>query len=95
MTFALRSGDPGFERNRPARIKTGALRVVMEGENGETLLTGITFTFSIRVSPRGSPYGYDLGVYQGGARSARLRVAGRCIRNGGFISCSKPRVVLG
>jgi hypothetical protein len=95
VTFALRSSDPGFNRNRPARVKTGALRVIMEGENGETLLTGITFTFNIRVSPKGSPYGYDLGVYQGGARRARLRVAGRCIRNGGFISCSKSRIVRG
>jgi hypothetical protein len=92
VTFALRSSDPGFTRNRPARIKTGALRVIMEGEDGVTLLTGITFTFNIRVSPKGSPYGYDLGIYQGGARRARLRVAGRCIRNGGFISCSKSRI---
>jgi hypothetical protein len=95
VTFALRSSDPGFRRNRPARVKTGALRVLMEGENGETLLTGITFVFNLRVSPKGSPYGYDLGVYQGGARRARLRVAGRCIRNGGFISCSKSRIARG
>jgi hypothetical protein len=95
VTFALRSSDPGFKRNRPARVKTGALRVLMEGEDGETLLTGITFTFSIRVSPKGSPYGYDLGIDQGGVRRARLRVAGRCIRNGGFITCSKPRIERG
>jgi hypothetical protein len=95
VRFALRSSDPGFERNRPARVKTGALRVNMEGESGETLLTGITFTFSVRVSPKGSPYGYDLGVYQGGTRSARLRVAGRCVRTGGFVSCAKPRVARG
>jgi hypothetical protein len=93
VTFALRSSDPGFERNRPARFRTGALRVVMEGENAETLLTGITFTFNIRVSPTGSPYGYDLGVYQGGTRSARLRVAGRCIRSSGLVSCPKPRIL--
>jgi hypothetical protein len=47
------------------------------------------------VSPKGSPYGYDLGIYQGGARRARLRVAGRCIRNGGFVSCSKSRIARG
>jgi hypothetical protein len=95
VTFALRSSDPGFKRNRPARVKTGALRLIMEGEDGETLVTGITFTFHIRVSPKGSPYGYDLGIYQGGARRARLRVAGRCIRNGGFVTCSKPRIARG
>ena len=55
----------------------------------------LVFPFNIRVSPRGSPYGYDLGIYQGGARRARLRVAGRCIHNGGFISTSKPRIARG
>jgi hypothetical protein len=92
VTFALRSSDPGFKRNRPASVKTGALRVVMEGEDGVTLLTGINFIFNVRANPKGSPYGYELGIYQGGTRRARLRVAGRCIRNGGFITCSKPRI---
>jgi hypothetical protein len=91
VTFAIRSTDPGFP-HRGVRVKTGALRVLMEGEDGETLVTGIKFTFSVRASPKGSPFGYDLDVYQGGTRSARLRVAGRCIRTSGLVTCSKPRV---
>lgn len=52
------------------------------------------FTFFVRASPRGSPYGYDLQILQGGKRVTRLRGTGRCGRVGGFVTC-KRKVRLG
>jgi hypothetical protein len=61
----------------------------------DDLRTPVIFTFHAQPKPgRGTRFGYDLDVFQGGSRSARLRVAGQCHRVAGFVSCSLKRVSL-
>jgi hypothetical protein len=52
------------------------------------------FTFSVRARPRGTPFGYDLQVLQGGALVSRLRVTGRCKRVAGLVTCRRGKVRL-
>ncbi len=64
----------------------GSVRV-----GGLKLLIGTDpqFTFTVRARPRGTPYGYDLQILQGGRRVSRLRVSGRCARHGGLVTCKR------
>jgi hypothetical protein len=93
VVFPQREGDPGYNKLRTITVRTKSLRVRMEPQPATP--GGVTFTFDAGTSPKGSPYGYDLDVYQGGQRAARLRVAGRCSRNGGSVSCAFKRIKLG
>jgi hypothetical protein len=78
----------------PVTVRTGGLRVRIEPQLDD-LRTPVTFTFETKPSPgRGTRYGYDLQVWQGGRRASRLRAAGRCQRTGGFLSCTRKRLAL-
>jgi hypothetical protein len=88
----MRSGDPGFARNRRVTVKVGGLRAIINPANDEDLLGEFSVLFVVSASPGGSPYGYDLDIWQGGRRVARLRVAGKCSRNGGSVSCRRKKV---
>ena len=67
----------------------------MEPELSENLTTALTVVVAVRVSPHGSPLGYDLSLVQGRRRAARLRVSGRCRRTGGLVTCSRRRARVG
>ena len=95
VTFPLRSSDPGFKRLRTVRVKKAGLQLTLEPELGENLTTALTFVVAMGVSPHGSPFGYDLSLFQGGRRAARLRVSGRCRRTGGLVTCSRRRARVG
>jgi hypothetical protein len=77
-------------------VRVGALKMAIGPErtlNG-TFPLGPQFTFHVRVNPRGSPYGYDIAVLQGGRRVTRLRVTGRCGRVGGLVTCKRGKTRL-
>ena len=77
-------------------VRVGALKVAIGPErtlNG-TFPLGPQFTFHVRANPRGSPYGYDIAVLQGGRRVTRLRVTGRCGRVGGLVTCKRGKTRL-
>jgi hypothetical protein len=94
MTVPLVPGGSGHHGPRAVTVRTGGLRMRMEPQVGD-LLTPVIFTLEAepRVG-RGTRFGYDLQVFQGGRRVGRLRVAGQCHRNAGFVSCSRKRVSL-
>ena len=88
--------DPGFSKLTSMRIHAGALRVTIEPEALEAL-TRLSFIFNVQISGArvtSAPFGYDLDVRQGGQSVTRLRVAGRCRRFAGFITCKTKRLVL-
>jgi len=70
--------------------------VTIEPEALEAL-TRLRFIFNVQISGArvtSAPFGYDLDVRQGGQSVTRLRVAGRCRRFAGFITCKTKRLVL-
>jgi hypothetical protein len=79
-------------------VRVGGLKVTIGPErtlNG-TFPLGPQFTFNVRPRPypRGTPYGYDIEILQGGRRVTRLRVTGRCGRVGGLVTCKRGKLRL-
>jgi hypothetical protein len=91
MTFPQLDSDSG--RRSKLRVRTHNLRLTMDPSFLRTI--GMDFVFDVGTSPKGSPYGYDLQVLQGGQQTARLRVSGRCKRTGGAVECAFKRIKLG
>jgi hypothetical protein len=97
FTFPLVPSASGHLPTIRGAVRVGGLKVRIGPErtlNG-TFPLGPQFTFTVSARPRGTPYGYDLAILQGGRRVTRLRVAGRCSRNGGFVTCRRTRLRLG
>jgi hypothetical protein len=85
--------DPGFAKLTDIGIRAGALRVEVKPVALESL-SGLSFVFNVRISGArvtSAPFGYDLDVRQGGQTITRLRVAGRCKRFAGFVTCKTKR----
>jgi hypothetical protein len=85
--------DPGFDKLTDVHIRAGALRVAVKPVALESL-SGLSFVFNVQISGArvtSAPFGYDLDVRQGGQTVTRLRVAGRCKRFAGFITCKTKR----
>jgi hypothetical protein len=79
---------------RAVTFRTGGLKLLVEPQSDD-LRTPVLFTFHAKANPgRGTRYGYDLALLQGGTRVGRLRVAGQCHRVSGFVLCSRKRVSL-
>jgi hypothetical protein len=94
VTVPLVSDGSGHHDPRTVTVRTGGLQLTMEPQVGD-LLTPVVFTFHAQPKPgRGTRFGYDLAVFQGGRRAGRLRVAGQCHRIAGFVSCSRRRMSL-
>jgi hypothetical protein len=91
ITFPQLESDSG--RRSRLRVRTHNLRVTMDPSSLQT--TGMDFVFDAGTSPNGSPYGYDLQVFQSGQQIARLRVSGKCKRTGGAVECAFKRIKLG
>jgi hypothetical protein len=88
--------DPGFDKLTDVHIRAGALRVAVEPVALESL-SALSFVFNVQISGArvtSAPFGYDLDVRQGGQTVTRLRVAGRCRRFAGFITCKTKRLSL-
>ena len=90
----MRSTDPGFKRNREVSVQVGGLQARIQPENGDALLQRFGVMFEIHAGFKGTNYGYDLDVRQGGRSVTRLRVAGRCQRTGGYVNCKRKKVKL-
>jgi hypothetical protein len=80
-------------------VRVGGLKVTIGPErtlNG-TFPLGPQFVFHVRARPypRGTPYGYEIEILQGGRRVTRLRVTGRCGRVGGLVTCKRGKLRLG
>jgi hypothetical protein len=75
--------------DRPAfhgSVKVGGLKLLIGPQR--------RFTFSVRARPRGTPFGYDLQILQGGALVSRLQATGRCRRDAGLVTCKRNRLRL-
>jgi hypothetical protein len=78
-------------------VRVGGLKVTIGPErtlNG-TFPLGPQFVFHVRARPRGTPFGYEIAILQGGRRVTRLRVSGRCKRAGGLVTCKRSKLRLG
>lgn len=77
------------------RIAAGTLAISVRPIAGD-FLNSLGFVVNVRISGRAvsAPFGYDLDVRQGGQSVTRLRVAGRCKRFDGIITCTTKRVLL-
>jgi hypothetical protein len=94
VTVPLVASGSGQPAPRNVVVRTGGLKLLMEPQL-DNLLAPVTFTFSAKPKPgRGTRYGYDLDVFQGGQRATRLRVSGQCHRIAGLVVCSFKRVSL-
>jgi hypothetical protein len=86
--------DGSGDDPRTVTVRTGGLKLRIEPQLGD-LRTPAILTFDAEPKPgRGTRFGYELAVFQGATRTGRLRVAGQCHRNGGFVSCSRRRISL-
>ncbi|MEA2470510.1 MAG: hypothetical protein QOE38_1509 [Thermoleophilaceae bacterium] len=78
-----------------AQIRAGTLAIVVKPVVG-TLLDSLSFVFHARITGRivSAPFGYDLDIRQAGQTVTRLRVAGRCKRFDGIVTCTTKRLSL-
>jgi hypothetical protein len=85
-----------------ARVHTFTFPLVKPAFHGSVRVGGLKlrmspkrrFTFTVRARPRGTPFGYDLQILQGGVRVSRLQVTGRCRRAGGSVRCARGKLRL-
>jgi hypothetical protein len=78
-------------------VRVGGLSVTIGPERtlDGTFPLGPQFVFHVRARPRGTPFGYEIAILQGGRRVTRLRVTGRCVRAGGLVRCKRGKLRLG
>jgi hypothetical protein len=86
---------PGSLKVPSPRIAAGTLAISVRPIAGD-FLNSLSFVFNVRISGRAvsAPFGYDLDVRQGGQSVTRLRVAGRCRRFDGLITCTTKHMSL-
>jgi hypothetical protein len=96
FTVPLLVNPYGHARPIQGTVRVGGLKATIGPErtlNG-TFPLGPQFTFHVKASPRGTPFGYEIAVLQGGRRVTRLRVTGRCIRVAGLVTCRRGKLRL-
>ena len=86
---------PGFGKISGAQVHAGNLAIFVRPIVAD-FLDSLRFVIDVRISGRAvsAPFGYDLDVRQGGRTVTRLRVAGRCRRFDGFVTCKTKRLSL-